>query len=268
MSRLLNDRIAITGSTGFVGKNLLEFFDKTNTKYISIRKTHFQRKNTTSFPKCFCMIHLIGIGDQTVEKSFDQVNVELTKKAIMICKRSKIKKIIYFSGLGASKNSLSKYFASKFKSEQIIKKSGIDYTIFRPSYIIGKDDYLTKNIQKQIRNKRIMIPGSGNYLLQPISINDVCKVISIALNSNNFSKKTIDLVGPEKISFKKLLENSVKPSISLENIPFKEARKHAVAKKNFPYGIEDLNILSGNFCGNYKKLEKISGLKFTKIRKI
>ena len=101
MSRLLNDRIAITGSTGFVGKNLLEFFDKTNTKYISIRKTHFQRKNTTSFPKCFCMIHLIGIGDQTVEKSFDQVNVELTKKAIMICKRSKIKKIIYFSGLGA-----------------------------------------------------------------------------------------------------------------------------------------------------------------------
>ena len=268
MSRLLNDRIAITGSTGFVGKNLLEFFDKTNTKYISIRKTHFQRKNTTSFPKCFCMIHLIGIGDQTVEKSFDQVNVELTKKAIMICKRSKIKKIIYFSGLGASKNSLSKYFASKFKSEQIIKNSGLDYSIFRPSYIIGKDDYLTKNIQKQIRNKMILIPGSGNYVIQPISIYDVCKVINIALNGNNFSKKIIDLVGPEKISFKKFLENSARPSVSLENIPLPKARNYAMTNKNFPYGIEDLNILSGNFRGNHKKLEKLSGLKFAKIRKI
>ena len=41
-----------------------------------------------------------------------------------------------------------------------------------------------------------------------------------------------------------------------------------MTNKNFPYGIEDLNILSGNFRGNHKKLEKLSGLKFAKIRKI
>ena len=204
MSKLLKDRIAITGSTGFVGKNLTKFFDKTNKNYVSIKKTSFQRKNIPSFSKCFCMIHLIGIGDETVEKSFDQINVEITKKVIMICKRSKIKKIIYFSGLGASKNSSSKYFSSKFKSEQIIKNSGLDYTIFRPSYIIGRDDYLTKNIQKQIKKKKILIPGTGNYILQPISIVDVCKVINVALDAKNFSKKTVDLIGPKKISFKKI----------------------------------------------------------------
>ncbi len=268
MSKLLKDRIAITGSTGFIGKNLTEFFDKTNTRYISIKKKSFQRKNLPSLSGCFCMVHLIGVGNATIEKSFDKVNVEITKKAIMICNQSKIKKIIYFSGLGASENSSSKYFLSKFKSEQIIKNSGLDYTIFRPSYIIGKDDYLTKNIQKQIRNKMILIPGSGNYVIQPISIYDVCKVINIALNGNNFSKKIIDLVGPEKISFKKFLENSARPSVSLENIPLPKARNYAMTNKNFPYGIEDLNILSGNFRGNHKKLEKLSGLKFAKIRKI
>ena len=114
----------------------------------------------------------------------------------------------------------------------------------------------------------ILIPGSGNYVIQPISIYDVCKVINIALNGNNFSKKIIDLVGPEKISFKKFLENSARPSVSLENIPLPKARNYAMTNKNFPYGIEDLNILSGNFRGNHKKLEKLSGLKFAKIRKI
>ena len=260
----LTNRVAIVtgGAQGF-GFAITERFIKSGAKVIiwdidqkaaeeSIKKIKSEN----------CTFQIVDV------KSFDQINVEITKKAVMICKRSKIKRIVYFSGLGASKNSSSKYFISKFKSEQIIKNSGLDYTIFRPSYIIGRDDYLTKNIQKQIRNKRILIPGSGNYLLQPISINDVCKVISIALNSNNFSKKTIDLVGPEKISFKKLLENSVKPSISLENIPFKEAQKHAVAKKNFPYGIEDLNILFGNFEGNHVKLKKISKIEFRKIRSI
>ena len=48
----------------------------------------------------------------------------------------------------------------------------------------------------------------------------------------------------------------------------KKARIHAITKKNFPYGIEDLNILSGNFKGNHGKLEKLSGLKFRKIKSV
>ena len=48
----------------------------------------------------------------------------------------------------------------------------------------------------------------------------------------------------------------------------KKARTHAITEKNFPYGIEDLNILSGNYQGNHEKLKKLSGLKFIKIRSI
>ena len=48
----------------------------------------------------------------------------------------------------------------------------------------------------------------------------------------------------------------------------KKARTHAITEKNFPYGTEDLNILSGNFQGNHEKLEKLSGLKFKKIRSV
>ena len=105
--------------------------------------------------------------------------------------------------------------------------------------------------------------------MQPISINDVCKVVSVALESKNFENKIIDLVGPETISFKKFVKNSISQSnIALENVPLKQLHDHALNDKTFPYGIEDLNILLGNFVGNHAKLKKLSGFNFTKVRNV
>ena len=124
-------------------------------------------------------------------------------------------------------------------------------------------------MKKQIQKKEIIIPGTGNYSLQPISINDVCSILHLAISSINFSKRIIDLVGPEKIMFKQFIKNSTKNSkIKIEKIPSKKSIAHALSDKKFPYGIEDLNILFGNFEGNHDKLRKISKIEFTKIRHI
>ena len=84
-----------------------------------------------------------------------------------------------------------------------------------------------------------------------------------------FPKKIIDLVGPEKITFKQFLRNSISdPNLIVEKIPVKKAYHNALTEKKFAYGIEDLNILLGNFQGNHTKLKKLSGINFTKVRNI
>ena len=94
-------------------------------------------------------------------------------------------------------------------------------------------------------------------------------VIHHALKSKFFSKKVIDLVGPEKITFRQFLKNSISNSnVRMEEISEKKASHKALTDKKFPYGTEDLNILFGNFQGDHQKLSKISGIKFTKIRSI
>ena len=269
MSESLKQSVAISGSNGFVGKNLLKFLTNKKLKCTPISRSIFQETKPPLISKCFCFVHLVGLGNETKDASFEQVNVDMTKKAIDICKKSKIKKIIYFSGLGVSSKSTSNYFISKFKAERLIIKSGLDYTIFRPSYIIGKDDYLTKNLQKQIKKKKIIIPGTGSYIIQPISIKDVCNVMYFTINSTNFSKKIIDLVGPEKITFRQFIKNSTRNSkTEIEKIPLKKSLDSVLYDKKFPYGIEDLNILFGNFEGNHDKLKKISKIEFTKIKSI
>ena len=268
MGRSLKQYVAISGSTGFVGKNLLKFLTQKKLKYIPVLRSDFKKGKLPLLSKCFCFVHLAGTGNETKDESFEQVNVELTRKAIEICKKSRIKKIIYFSGLGVSSKSTSNYFISKFKAERLIIKSGLDYTIFRPSYIIGKDDYLTRNFKKQIQKKEIIIPGTGNYIIQPISINDVCSVVHLAIHSRSFSKKIIDLVGPEKILFKQFVKNSIRnQNTTIKKIPLKKSLIQ-VSDKKFPYGNEDLNILFGNFEGNHEKLRKISKIEFTKVTSV
>ena len=279
----LTSQIVITGANGFIARNLRRFLNekkiaticiarrnfrnyKSETKIISTEFSHIpisKLKNLNS------LIHLIGIGKETPENSYQSTNIELTKKVIRLCKKAKIKKIIYNSGLGVSKKTTSSYFTSKLKAEQLIVNSGLDYTIFRPSYILGADDLLSQNLKKQIKKGSIIIPGSGNYKLQPISINDVVKIILQATTSKKFSKKIIDLVGPEIVSFEnfvKTFSNSNK--IKIKKINLEVAYLDALHNPRSIFGVDDLNIMLGSYTGNFRTLEKVSGLKLKSYKEI
>ena len=113
-----------------------------------------------------------------------------------------------------------------------------------------------------------MIPGSGNFILQPISIDDVCLCINHALHSSKFLNKTIDLVGPKKLLFQNLIKKSVSSKIKIKKINLESAYKKALNDINFEYGIEDLNILVGNYVGNHKKLQNLCNFKFKNVESL
>ena len=263
------NRVIVSGAKGFVGKNLRKFLSKNKITSIPLSRNNFKKNNFPSLKNSSHFVHLAGIGSESIDQdSFVKVNIELTKTVINLCKKNNVKNIIYFSGLGVSKNSRSSYFISKFNAEQLIKKSGIQYTIFRPSYIIGVDDYLTKNISRQLIKKQVLIPGSGNFVLQPISIDDVCLCINGALHHSKFLNKTIDLVGPKKLSFQKLIKKSISSKIKIKRINLELAYQKALNDTNFEYGVEDLNILVGNYVGNHKKLQNLCDFKFKNIESL
>ena len=263
------DRVVVSGAKGFVGKNLRKFLSKNKITSIPLSRNHFKNNQFPSLKNTSHFVHLAGIGSELIDQdSFAKVNIELTKTVINLCKKNNVENIIYFSGLGVSKKSCSSYFISKFNAEQLIKKSGLQYTIFRPSYILGVDDYLTKNISKQILKKQVLIPGSGNFVLQPISIDDVCSCIITALHSSKFLNRTIDLVGPKKLLFQKLIKKSVSTKIKIKKINLELAYQKALNDNNFEYGVEELNILIGNYVGNHKKLQNLCDFKFENIESL
>jgi len=275
--------ITITGANGFVAKNLRNFLSKNHIKVIAIARKTFQKHHTETvvysktllekglqnkLRNCDALVHLIGIGKQSSKYNFED-NVDLTKNMIKTCKKSGIKKIIYISGLGVTKNSRSDYFISKYKAEQEIINSGLDYTIFRPSYIVGKKDYLSKFILKQIKKGIVIIPGSGKYHLQPIFVEDVAKIILESIYEKKFSNKILDLVGPEIIKFEDFVKYFVKnKKTKIQKINLESIYHDALHNPKSIYDLDSLNLLIGDYTGNLKQLQKTSNVKLRTIKDI
>ena len=278
----ISTRIAITGASGFVGKNLRNFLHKNKINVLGVSRKNFHKhtsevkitstnllepKLQTKLKNYDVLVHLIGIGRESPKSTFEEINLNLTKNVIKACKNAGIKKIIFISGLGVSKNNQSDYFISKYNAEHEIINSGLDYTIFRASYIMGKTDYLTKALSMQMKKGIISIPGSGKYRLQPIFVLDVAKIILEAILEKKFSKKIIDLVGPQKISFEDFVKLFTKNTrVKIKKINLDDAYDEAKRNTKAVYGLESLNILVGDYTSDGKQLQKLSNVKLTIVR--
>jgi NADH dehydrogenase len=278
----ISTRIAVTGASGFVGKNLRNFLHKKKINVLGISRKNFRKHSSevkitstnllesklqTKLKNYDVLVHLIGIGRESPKSTFEEINLNLTKNVIKACKNAGIKKIIFISGLGVSKNNQSDYFISKYNAEREIINSGLDYTIFRASYIMGKTDYLTKALSIQMKKGTISIPGSGKYRLQPIFVLDVAKIILEAILEKKFSKKIIDLVGPQKISFEDFVKLFTKNTrVKIKKINLDDAYDEAKRNTKAVYGLESLNILVGDYTSDGKQLQKLSNVKLTTVR--
>jgi len=276
-----SQKIVVTGASGFIAKNLRKYLSEKNVDLISISRNDFKnfKCETKIISKNYdeknilkkiknsnALIHLVGIGKQSVKTDYDMINTDLTKHIVNLCKKDKVKKIVYLSGLGVSPNTSLGYFISKYNAERQITNSGLDFTIFRPSYIVGKDDHFTKYLKKQIRTGEIKIPGSGNYSIQPIYIDDAIKIIFQSITQSKFRNRIVDLVGPNNITFKqyiKLFSKGTKTNIKKINL--EDTYHAAITNPKSDFGIDDLNILIGNFKGNHQKLSKLTETKFHSI---
>ena len=274
-------KIVVTGSSGFIAKNLRKYLSEKDIELVSVSRKDFKNFNSETkiisknynensllkkIQNSDVLIHLVGIGKQTVNADYDMINTDLTRHIVNLSKKAKIKKIIFLSGLGVSSNTSLGYFISKYNAEKQIIDSGLDFTIFRPSYIVGKNDLLSKNLKKQIKSGEIIIPGSGTYSIQPIHVSDVVKILFKSVSELEFNNKIIDLVGPDYITFEKYIKFFSKGTkTKINKINLEEAYHNAIVNSKSNFGIDDLNILIGNFKGNHKKLSKLSKMKFQSV---
>ena len=272
-------KLVITGAGGYVARNLRRhlagdvelvsisrgsikaFRDEIGIVSDGYSEEHVVSEATGSD----ALIHLVGIGRQSVRIGYDEVNVQYARNAVDLCRKARIKKIVYISGLGASPNTPIAYFISKFKAERIIAESGLNHTIFRSSYIVGRGDALTKHIVKQMRAGAIEIPGSDRCAMQPIHIDDVAKVIFRSIRQSGFKNKIIDLVGPETVTLEQYARHVAGANTEIRRISLEDAYRAAIVNPRTYFGVDDLGILAGNFVGNHSRLREISKMKFRSV---
>ncbi len=138
-------------------------------------------------------------GKETFEKA-----VANSLTLIGAAKDAGVSRIVHVSITNPSRESHFPYFEGKAIVEQAIIDSGLSYAIVRPALIFGLEDILINNIAWLLRRFPVfIIPGRGDYLLQPVHAEDLAELATGA--GRGHDDLVFDAVGPETYSFDQLV---------------------------------------------------------------
>jgi len=93
-------------------------------------------------------------------------------------------------------------------AEQAIRESGLDWTILRPTMIYGtaRDRNMIRLIRYLRRWPVMFVIGSGQYLQQPIHVDDVARAVVDAVKSDVTIGRAYNIAGAAPLTFHQVIE--------------------------------------------------------------
>ena len=137
---------------------------------------------------------LNGKGDNNPETVDDLGNRHLIDAA----RASGVEHFIYLSILGARADNPLPFFRIKYNIEEYLRKSGVSFTILRPTaYMELWGQLIGVPILQQ---GKATIFGSGNNPINFVSVEDVADMVCLALDDRRLRNRCIDIGGPENLT--------------------------------------------------------------------
>ena len=111
------------------------------------------------------------------------------------------------SALGTRPNAASRYHQTKWAAEELVRHSGLDFTIFRPSLIYGPQDQFINLFARIIRLSPVVpLMGNPRARFQPVSVEAVAAAFAGSLGEPKSIGQTYDLCGPEALTLSEIVD--------------------------------------------------------------
>ncbi len=266
-------RIVLTGAAGLVGQNLVALIeDRTDIDLVCIDK---HPENCAIFRKVHPSVQLIEadlakpgnwtqafkgadlvilnhaqIGALT-EDPFIANNITATAHVLDAARAGEVGRIVHISSSVVNSVADDFYTRSKTEQEQMVLDAGLPVMVLRPTLMFGLFDrkhlgWLARFMQRQ---PVFPVPGSGNYIRQPLYARDFCRIILSCVD--NFRPGEIhDISGQEKITYIDLIRavrDACGAKVKIVRIPYSAfwglLRVYALIDRNPPFTTRQLEAL-------------------------
>ena len=217
-------KIAITGGTGFVGRNLARALIRDGHQVVLVARG-FDRHDPTirqlphaqffpmgleeveqlarAFAGCDAVAHCAGINRETGPQTYQRVHVEGTRKVVEAAQEAGARKLALISFLRARPQCGSAYHESKWAAEEIVRRSGLDYTVFKCGVIYGKGDHMLDHLSHAFHTFPVFaLVGFRDKLIRPNAVEDVARLLQASLVDGALSRRTVYVVGPEELTLR------------------------------------------------------------------
>lgn len=225
--------IAVVGATGFVGRSVMELLAAGDEPVRALYRkgkpdgAAGQSKNITRVegdltdPASLKTLlegadKVINMGAVTanlknVNNLYYRVNVEGTRNLVKAAGEAGVKRFVMVSGLGTQPSKPGSYLQLSWEREEILRSSGLDFTILQYSILFGKGAEFFEAQAKIIKMAPFAaVLGNGKTRFQPIFVKDVARTIVEALGREDLKGKTVALGGPEFFTYDELISLIIK----------------------------------------------------------
>jgi len=151
---------------------------------------------------CDTVVHLAYIRRETKADTLDEVNIAGTQNVISAMKRANIKRLIVVGCLGAESRSPYPLQRSLGKAEEIVRASGLNFTVLKSAVVYGEGDWLTSWLAGIATDFPFVmpLPHSGATKLQPIWVGDVAACVERCLNTRSTFRQVVPIGGPQALT--------------------------------------------------------------------
>ena len=233
-------RVALFGGTGFVGSYIVDqLIDKEHIPRMLVRNSSIEK--SLSRDKCEivngditdgdvirevitgadAVIYTIGIIREFASKgiTYEKLHFEGAIRCMDIAIEMEVKRFILMSANGVCPSGTG-YQKTKWMSEQYLKNTDLEWTIFRPSLIFGdprghnRPEFCTQ-LKKDLINLPFPAPlfhegllpfNAGSFTMSPIHVKTVADIFVSSIDKDNHYSETIELGGETELTWKEIIK--------------------------------------------------------------
>lgn len=213
--------ILVTGATGFIGRHVVvalltqglpvrcylpaqpdhEVAWQAAPSQPDIVIGHFDDEETLvrAVTGVHTVIHLDSAMWWGRQRDLETIEVQGTQALITAARSARVGRIIMLSQLGSMPSSGYVLHRVKGIVEELVRSSGLAYTIIRPGIVFGPDDAFINHIVMMLSINPIffLMPGRGEVVLHPLYIDDLTRALLTSLESLDAVDRTLDIGGIE-----------------------------------------------------------------------
>lgn len=222
--------ILITGGTGFIGRHLIRQLMAQQLPLRCLLPEHKLKKlpwdlDNIAAPEIIIgtildeealfravtgvhtIIHLENAQWWGRRRDLERVEVSGTRTLVSVARSARVGRIVTVSQLGAAPASAYTLLRIKGQVEEIIRSSGLAYTILRSGFVFGEEDAFINHIAMSLAANPFffLMPGHGGVVLHPIYIDDLVRALLTSLEHLDLVDQIIELGGPEYTTLEEML---------------------------------------------------------------
>jgi len=219
--------VAVVGATGFVGRSVVSELVEAGRQ---VRAVSRDGRRLTGWGEMVepvaadvesgagleaalvgadTVVHLAVVWRASRRHSLENGNVGGLDRVLAAARAAGVRRIVYVGAMWAKSDVTSPFLAGKWRAEQLVRASELEWVVLRPSILFGAGDRFFSTVKILLAHWSpgvVLVPGHGRTRFQPLFVGDLAMAVRRSVMEVERAGSAYEFGGPEHLTYRQILD--------------------------------------------------------------